>query len=119
FLLTVDSASADPAVVGAALIAGWRSGLAESAPFSRWTSARDDEVRWRAVYALTRRRFADVVPLLRTLLVDDDPRVRSMALRGLHGPLLEQAGASAAEVAGQVLPLLEDSTYSVRVEAVR
>src|SRR5690606_23812645 len=41
YLLGVDSAAAtvEPAVLGAALLAGWRSGIAESAPFARWLSS--------------------------------------------------------------------------------
>lgn len=119
YLLTADSVGAVPAVVGAALIGGWRSGIADSAPFIRWTSAPDPEIRWRAAYALTRRRFPDAVPILRSLLADADARVRAMALRGVQRPVLEQAGVPVQEVAGEVMPLIGDTAYEVRVEAVR
>ena len=121
FLVGADSADivALPGVIVAALLAGWRAGIADVGPFARWADSPSPEIRWSAVYALTRRPQPEAVPLLQACLEDVDGRVRSLALRGLHRSLVEEAGASSTEIVTAVRGLLEDSVYAVRIEAIR
>src|SRR5690606_1190538 len=50
---------------------------------------------------------------------DPDWRVRSLALRGVRHSLVEEAGAAVPEALSRIRPLLDDSSYAVRIEAIR
>lgn len=110
---------ADSASVGAALIGAWRAGENSLTPYTLWLSAASPEVRWRAVYALTRRPRPDAVSLLLPLLDDSEPLARAFALRGLGFPVVSAAGQDPGELLPQLIEALADDMYAVRIEAIR
>jgi cyclophilin family peptidyl-prolyl cis-trans isomerase/HEAT repeat protein len=120
FLLTVDSTDLSllPAV-SEALIAGWRAGEPSVEPFARWITNPAGEIRWRAVYALTRRARPEAARFVRPLLSDPDPVVRAMALRGLSAPMVASAALPRSEVLAEIVSALDDESYQVRIEAIR
>ena len=120
FLLAADTADARMSdAIGSALIGLWRAGETGVAPFARWITSPDPEIRWRAVYGLTRRARPESVELVIDRIADPDPRVRSFAVRGLTFPQVSSARGSPALVLPRLIPLLEDSSYSVRIETIR
>lgn len=117
FLSTSPVASAP---VGSALLAIWRFPLsADVTPIMRWTSAPDPDIRWRAAYALTRRPTPAATRALLQLATDTDARVRAAALRGLTAPLADASGVGAAAALPIVLTAAADSSYPVRIAAIR
>jgi cyclophilin family peptidyl-prolyl cis-trans isomerase/HEAT repeat protein len=54
-------------------------------------ASSDDEVRWRATYALSRMGSPRSVAALRDRLADSNPLVRSLAARGLRAPAVDSA----------------------------
>lgn len=118
-------AGADPAmraqspIVRSALLAIWRFPLdAQDEPIARWTDHRDPEIRWRAAYALVRRRDPRAVSALQPLLRDDDARVRALAARGLRAGLVDSAGDARNRVLPALLDLLDDPAYIVRINTI-
>ncbi|MDQ3604956.1 MAG: HEAT repeat domain-containing protein, partial [Gemmatimonadota bacterium] len=108
--------------VAGALLAVWkfpRDSGSDTSPIVRWTSAPDAELRWRAVYALTRRPDPAAVSALARATEDSDWRVRSLALRGLAAPLADSSGFGAVAARGVLLHALEDADFRVRVNAAR
>lgn len=108
------------APVAEAMLAVWRHPrLEDRSPILRWTHAADPELRWRAVYALTRRPDPAGVERWIELATDRDPRVRMQVMRGLARSAVDSAGIGA----GRALPLLTaataDADYRVRINAVR
>src|SRR5690606_26301241 len=59
------------------------------------------------------------LPILRARLGDVDGETRALAVKGLQRPLLEAAGTAPEEVVRDLLGLLADSVYAVRIEAIR
>ncbi len=107
--------------VGAALLAAWRFPRAGSDPgvIQRWTASADPELRWRAVYALTRRPDPAAAPALARLVGDPDPLTRSFAVRGLAAPLADSSSVGAAAARGLLLEALRDTSAAVRIGAAR
>lgn len=120
-------------VVGEALLSAGRfTGPGDLAPIVRWSTAKDDEIRWRAAWALFRLRdSAAAEPLLR-LSEDRSPDVRFWAVRGLTTitpPTGAQAAAAPpptpvspeikARQAERLRAALKDSDRRVRTEALR
>jgi cyclophilin family peptidyl-prolyl cis-trans isomerase/HEAT repeat protein len=120
FLVTADPNDARLLpVVREALIATWRAGETEPIPYDRWIDHPDPEVRWRAAHGLSRSEGAEAVQLLLPLIDDPDPLARSFAVRGLAAPAVQASAESPTEILNQLVPLLADSAYPVRVEAIR
>lgn len=120
FLLTADvnDPQAGPAVQEA-LLAAWRAGESRIEPFARWLSARDPEIRWRAVYGLTRRSIPDAVPHLLSTLEDPHPLVRAFSLRGLARSTVVASSVAPDRALGALLAAVQDSAYAVRIDALR
>jgi cyclophilin family peptidyl-prolyl cis-trans isomerase/HEAT repeat protein len=109
---------AEPA--GSALLAVWRFPRPGSLePVLRWLDAPDPELRWRAVYALVRRPDPRATRRLMTRAGDGDARVRALTLRGLAASLADSSGVGAAVTLPLVIAALQDTSYSVRIEAAR
>lgn len=121
FLLGIDSASAAsaPGLVAAALLASYRAGVDDADIYTRWMDAPAPGIRRAALQGLIRHPASSITPLLRARLVDADGEVRALAVRGLRRQLPDGAGATTEDVVSDLLPLLHDSVYGVRIEAVR
>jgi cyclophilin family peptidyl-prolyl cis-trans isomerase/HEAT repeat protein len=108
----------DP-VAEEALLAVWRHPRGDdSGLLQRWIGAAHPEVRWRAVYALTRRSDPAAVELLLARVSDPDVRVRALAMRGLTFALADTAGM-VAPAREALIAALEDGDSQVRVNAAR
>jgi len=82
-------ADRDAGVRGAAALGIWRHGEAARAaidPLSRLLVDPDDEVRWRAAYALMRIEDPATLAPLREHLADPHPWVRTFAAWGMRQP---------------------------------
>ncbi len=87
YLTNATRAAATEGVVGEALLSMGRYTTREDiAPILRWTTSPSIEVRWRAAWALFRRRNPAAVPHLLKLCEDPSPEVRFWAMRGLALP---------------------------------
>ena len=109
------------AVVAEALLAIWRLPRAPgfASLIEPFTSPDvEQELRWRAVYALMRAGDPRGVEALLAALRDPDPLVRSLAARGLRAPVADSAGRrDAARTA--LLHALDDEHPHVRINALR
>jgi cyclophilin family peptidyl-prolyl cis-trans isomerase/HEAT repeat protein len=111
--------AADP-MIAEALLAIWRYPRGpDLSPLARWAAAPDAELRWRAAYAMVRRPDPAAVPVLMQLSADMDARVRSLAVRGLTGPLADTAGIPRRDIEPLLLQASEDPDYQVRISAIR
>ncbi|HEY2850620.1 MAG TPA: HEAT repeat domain-containing protein [Gemmatimonadaceae bacterium] len=88
------------------------------APILKWTSSKNDEIRWHATWALFRPRDPSAVPALMKLATDKSADVRMWALRGLVKSQADSAGKT-AETEALVLAAMHDPDRRVRTEAVR
>ena len=121
-LLAVKSApgAGTSAVQRVALLEAWRLGT--GAPVAQLTDfARDPDpaARAHAVYSLARLGIARAVPALLGALVDREPYVRAVALRGVRRALSDSAQIAEQEVIARIRPLLGDRDGHVRVNALR
>ncbi|HKV98905.1 MAG TPA: HEAT repeat domain-containing protein, partial [Vicinamibacterales bacterium] len=112
-------ATAAPDVVGEALLSSGRfTGPGDIAPIVKWSTAKNDEVRWRATWALFRLRDpAGAEPLLR-LSEDPSAEVRFWAVRGLASIDSVPAEMKTRESA-RLRAAVKDSDRRVRTEALR
>jgi cyclophilin family peptidyl-prolyl cis-trans isomerase/HEAT repeat protein len=104
-----------------ALLAIWRFPRqpATSALVRPFTTSPDPEIRWRAVYALTRGGPDPAnVPAFRHWLHDADPLVRAVAARGLRAVTVDSAGERPASAAA-LIEALADSIAHVRISAAQ
>lgn len=103
-------------VVGEALLSlGRYTEPGTLAPILRWTTAADEQVRWRAAWALFRPRNPAAAPHLLTLSSDPSPEVRFWAVRGLAPALMTDPLIGSA----RLRDALKDSDRRVRTEALR
>ena len=111
--------TAAPAVVGEALLASGRfTGPGDLAPIVKWSTAKDDEVRWRATWALFRLRDpAAAEPLLR-LSEDASADVRYWAVRGLASMDTTPAEMKTRQ-SERLRAAMKDPDRRVRTEALR
>ena len=103
-----------------ALLAMWRFPRtpATSALIRPFTTVKDEETRWRAVYALTRGGPDPANnALFQQLARDASPVVRSFAVRGLRASTADSASARPASAAA-LLAALRDPHGHVRINAV-
>ena len=113
-------ASANAATVGEALMSWGRySGTADLAPITRWITAADPEVRWRATWALFRPRDPAALPHLTTLSRDPSAEVRSWAVRGFTPAAVDAAKVDRAVITERLRALQADPDRRVRTEALR
>jgi HEAT repeat protein/cyclophilin family peptidyl-prolyl cis-trans isomerase len=119
FLATASSSAATDGAIGEALLAIGRStARGDLAPILRWTTSTNEEIRWRAAWALFRPRDPAAVPRLVELSSDPASIVRSWAIRGLARPQSDSAGVGAA-AESRLLAAMRDPDVAVRTEAIR
>jgi HEAT repeat protein/cyclophilin family peptidyl-prolyl cis-trans isomerase len=119
FLLSVSSGPTTDDAIGEALFSIGRStARGDLAPILRWTTSANDEIRWRAAWALFRPRDPAAVPRLIELSKDSTSLVRSWAIRGLAKPQADSAGVGAAAEA-LLVSSMRDPDVGVRTEALR
>ncbi len=114
-LLAAGLEDAHEGVRGTAALACWRRQDASAIPAlaRRLDPAEPGPVRWRAAYALMRLPAPETLPVLRPMLADPDPWVRTFAAWGMRNP----HDPEAIEPLGQ---LLADpaSPWQARVQAL-
>jgi HEAT repeat protein/cyclophilin family peptidyl-prolyl cis-trans isomerase len=101
-----------------ALLSIGRTPRGDIAPIVRWTASTNEEVRWRATWALFRPRDPAAVRALVVLSKDRSALVRSWAVRGLARPQADSVNLGAAAEA-RLLISARDPDRRVRTEAVR
>jgi cyclophilin family peptidyl-prolyl cis-trans isomerase/HEAT repeat protein len=105
--------------IGEALLSIGRStARGDIAPIVRWTTSKNDEIRWRATWALFRPRDPVAVQALLTLSTDRSAHVRSWAVRGLVKSQADSA-ALGARAEARLLATVHDADRRVRTEAIR
>ncbi|HYX80948.1 MAG TPA: HEAT repeat domain-containing protein, partial [Gemmatimonadales bacterium] len=114
------SPSASTPAVDVALLESWRLGArAPVAQLVRFTDASDAGTRQRALYALARLRAAPgAAPLVRGLN-DPDPRIRTVAARGITKALLDSAKLDPQSATVPLRRLLDDPDAHIRIHALR
>jgi HEAT repeat protein/cyclophilin family peptidyl-prolyl cis-trans isomerase len=117
------AAPATPAVapvVGEALLALGRFTTREDlAPVVRWVTARDEQVRWRAAWALFRPRDPSAAPHILKMVDDPSAEVRFWAVRGLAPAQVTAAGLDPGAVSARLRKAVADPDRRVRTEALR
>ncbi len=112
--------SATSAVAGEALLSVGRfTPPPDIAPVVRWITAKDDEVRWRAAWALFRSKAPAAIPHLLTMSKDASAEVRFWAVRGLAPAVVDQSGGDRAVAATRLREATKDADRRVRTEALR
>jgi HEAT repeat protein/cyclophilin family peptidyl-prolyl cis-trans isomerase len=105
--------------IGEALLAIGRStARGDIASIVRFTSAPDEEIRWRATWALFRPRDPAAVAELLRLSSDRSALVRSWAVRGLTKSQADSASLGDRAEA-KLIAAIRDDDRRVRTEAVR
>jgi len=105
--------------IGEALLAIGRStARGDVAPIVKWTSSPDEEIRWRATWAIFRPRDPAAVGDLLRLSDDRSGHVRSWAVRGLVKSQADSASVGERAEA-KLLAALRDTDRRVRSEAIR
>ena len=108
------------AVLHAAAIEAWRLGaLAPVAELLPLTGHTDDDLRWQAVYSLSRLRAREAAPRLSVSLRDELFLARAFAVRAFNPAFADSAGLTLDAAAAQVAPLIDDPDPGVRINALR
>jgi len=119
YLMKVTAGPRTHATIGEALLSIGRStARGDIAPIVKWTSSPDEEIRWRATWALFRPREPGALVHLLRLSDDRSAHVRSWAVRGLVKSQADSASLGERAEA-KLLAALRDSDRRVRTEAVR
>jgi HEAT repeat protein/cyclophilin family peptidyl-prolyl cis-trans isomerase len=119
YLATATLSPRTAPTIGEALLAIGRSTTrGDIAPLMRWTKSSNEEVRWRATWALFRPRDPTALPELLRLSSDASALVRSWAVRGLTKPQADSASL-AQRAESRLLTAARDADRRVRTEAVR
>ena len=121
YLTAATYSDAAAATIGEALLSyGRDSEKGDAELIARWATAADVEVRWRAAWALFRKRSPAAAPHLLKLVGDSSPEVRYWAARGLSPAVVEGAGLDRAKVTSRLNSLaVTDPDRRVRTEALR
>jgi cyclophilin family peptidyl-prolyl cis-trans isomerase len=85
----------------------------------KWTTSSDEEVRWRATWALFRPRDPVAVKELLRLSTDRSGHVRSWAVRALGAPTVDSAGIDRSVAVAALIKATSDADRRVRTEAMR
>jgi HEAT repeat protein/cyclophilin family peptidyl-prolyl cis-trans isomerase len=119
YLTRVNLAANTRDAIGEALLAIGRStARGDIASIVRFTSSADEEIRWRATWALFRPRDPAAVGELLRLSSDKSPLVRSWASRGLTKSQADSASLGDRAEA-KLIAATRDDDRRVRTEAVR
>ena len=107
-------------VAAEALLSIWRfeDGPGRVSAVARYADSVDDELRWRAAYALMRLGEPEGAPYLLDLLSDTDHRARANAARGLAPAVADTAGLRDTTLLA-LANALDDEHPHVRIHAVR
>jgi cyclophilin family peptidyl-prolyl cis-trans isomerase/HEAT repeat protein len=107
-------------VIAEALLSIWKftrvAGMTD--PIVQLSRSPDQELRWRAVYALMRLADPATVATLIDHRSDPDPLVRALAMRGLQPAVVDSSGQHGAAVAA-LAEATRDPHPHVRVNALR
>jgi peptidyl-prolyl cis-trans isomerase B (cyclophilin B) len=118
----LSSAAAGPRTndaIGEALLSIGRStARGNIAPIVQWTTSKDEEIRWRATWALFRPRDPIAVARLFELSNDPSGHVRSWAIRALTKAQADSASLG-TKAEARLLAATRDADRRVRTEAVR
>jgi len=107
------------ATIGEALLSIGRSTpRGDIAPIVKWATSPDEEIRWRAAWALFRQRDPAAVADLLRLSSDQSALVRSWAIHGLVKTQADSASLGDRAEA-KLLAAVSDPDRRVRTEAVR
>jgi len=105
--------------IGEALLAIGRStARGDIAPIVRFTSSPDEEIRWRATWALFRPRDPAAAAELLRLSSDKSALVRSWAVRGLTKSQADSASL-VERAEAKLIAATRDDDRRVRAEAIR
>jgi HEAT repeat protein/cyclophilin family peptidyl-prolyl cis-trans isomerase len=118
FLSTVKSSARTNAAIGEALFSIGRCiPRGDVTPIVHWTESPNDELRWRATWALFRPRDPDAITTLLNLAHDKSADVRLWAIRALAKPQADSAERT-VQAEKTILAAINDSDRRVRTEAV-
>lgn len=119
FLATSTATPRTLDAIGEALLSIGRStARGDIAPIVRWSTSPNEELRWRATWALFRPRDPSAVPTLIALSADRSALVRSWAVRGLTRPQADSAALGSTAEA-RLIVAAHDADRGVRTEALR
>lgn len=119
FLRTATSNAITNDAIGESLLAIGRStSRGDIAPIVKWTTSTNEEIRWRATWALFRARDPQAVSKLIELSNDQSGLVRSWALRGLIKSQADSAGIG-DRAESRLLAAATDADLRARTEAIR
>jgi len=119
YLSKAVSAPTTNATIGEALLSIGRStARGDIAPIVKWATSPDEEIRWRAAWALFRQRDPAAVADLLRLSSDQSALVRSWAIHGLVKTQADSASLGDRAEA-KLLAAVSDPDRRVRTEAVR
>ena len=119
YLTRATSSARTNATIEEALLSIGRANVrGDIAPIVRFTKSPNEEIRWRAVWALFRPRDPAAVATLLALSNDASGLVRSWAVRGL-GRVQADSASLGAKAEARLLAATRDADRRVRTEAVR
>lgn len=119
FLMNATVTPTTATTIGEALLSIGRATVrGDLTPILKFTASPNEEIRWRATWALFRPRDPAAVSRMLTLSSDPSGHVRSWAVRALAKPQADSAGLG-AEAHRRLLAATRDSDRRVRTEAVR
>lgn len=119
FLRSATSSAATDETIGESLLSIGRStARGDLAPIIRWTTSTNEEIRWRATWALFRARDPGAVQKLIELSSDRSALIRSWAIRGLVKSQADSA-AIGDRAEARLLAAVSDADLRVRTEAIR
>lgn len=107
-------------LLATAVLEAWR--LGPRAPVNGLTpylSSTDEDLRWRATYALARLRAPAAGRGLMQATRDALPLIRETAVRALSRSFADSAGLSTAAVIGELRRALDDRSPGVKVHALQ
>lgn len=119
FLSTARATATTNETIGEALLSIGRStARGDLAPIIRWAASPNEEIRWRATWALFRQRDPAAVQTLLMLSSDRSAHVRSWAVRGLARPQADSANLG-DKAEQRLIAAARDSDRRVRTESIR
>lgn len=120
YLAHVNEAKGTRAVIGEALLSiGRFKTRGDIGPLLRHTRSRDEEVRWRAAWALRVSGDPAAVPELLRLSADRSAIVRSWAVSGLTALRVDSSGVTRGAALERLLAASRDRDRRVSTEAIR
>jgi HEAT repeat protein/cyclophilin family peptidyl-prolyl cis-trans isomerase len=120
YLSHVNEAAGTRAVIGEALLSMGRFKTRyDIAPVMRHSRSRDEEVRWRAAWALRRSGDPAAVPELLRLSADRSAIVRSWAVFGLTALRVDSSGVTRAAALQRLIVASHDTDRRVSTAAIR